>query len=146
MWYHICKAKIALFYLFLDSQIRRSPIFHFVLGHLLRKYDFFEVGLWLPFSKVLNNHTQDKEIYLSFLLFLKMIDTSWLSANPCQLFPPSGHCYIWGSSSVRTFDGLAYNYPLLCHHCLLVLPSFTVDFISNYSCSNGVCKSAVNIM
>ncbi|XP_022110836.1 mucin-2-like [Acanthaster planci] len=58
---------------------------------------------------------------------------------------PDGHCHIFSGSSVRTFDGLAYSYPLQCRHFMAGMPSFKVDFVSNYSCSSGKCQSAVSI-
>ncbi|XP_022109176.1 mucin-2-like [Acanthaster planci] len=62
---------------------------------------------------------------------------------------PDGVCTFSGGS-IRTFDGLTYNYPLRCRSIMAFFKAenqFTVDIVPKYECNdiNHECKSAVNI-
>ncbi|XP_038045088.1 mucin-2-like, partial [Patiria miniata] len=65
--------------------------------------------------------------------------------------PSTGVCSICCGGSVRTFDGLSYNVPLMCRHIMAHFSSeddsFTVDIVPNYTCDGASeeCRSAVNI-
>ena len=59
-------------------------------------------------------------------------------------------CTVCCSGSIRTFDGLNYNYPTKCRHVLAYFhakTTFTIDWTPAYKCNNltKACKSAVEI-
>ncbi|XP_038045089.1 mucin-5B-like [Patiria miniata] len=63
---------------------------------------------------------------------------------------PDGMCTLCCGGSIRTFDGLTYNYPLQCRTVLASFKAenqFTVDIVPKYECNDITheCRSAVNI-
>ncbi|XP_022111480.1 von Willebrand factor-like, partial [Acanthaster planci] len=69
--------------------------------------------------------------------------------TPAPEIQNDGECSICCGGSVRTFDGLYFNFPIMCRQILThyehETDSFTVDIIPNYSCNASECFSAVNI-
>ncbi|XP_038045083.1 SCO-spondin-like [Patiria miniata] len=67
------------------------------------------------------------------------------SLEPVVEGRPDGHCHVFCGTSVRTFDGLTYSFPLRCRHFLASLPLYNVDFVTDFPCGNKTCKSTVSI-